>query len=256
MKFIKSSTEINLPFNLFADHFDVEKHFALQGIKKGFLGFPIAKISHNDFNQIVVKERKGMRFSYTQSSSNKIVVECYFVENIFTIILQIISLVFLVGFLFIPVKLIGQSVLVRNNIKKIQKNYLFVFDELVKENSRIVNEDNKYINSLQSKNNKEKDNIDLINRITSNPLDSVKRKIFATPPPFEINNVNSKAKNSTPPPFPKYEYYIVVNGEQKGPLDISTIQDLLNNNMLSDTTLIWTDGMSDWERISEIDFNS
>jgi uncharacterized RDD family membrane protein YckC len=42
-------------------------------------------------------------------------------------------------------------------------------------------------------------------------------------------------------------YYIVEQGQKKGPLNVSTLETMRTAGTLSDTTLVWRDGMTDWQ---------
>ncbi|CAA6801870.1 MAG: Putative virion core protein (lumpy skin disease virus) [uncultured Sulfurovum sp.] len=53
---------------------------------------------------------------------------------------------------------------------------------------------------------------------------------------------------TTPPPLPNTQtYYIALNGESKGPFDISAIKTYIQNNTLLKETLVWSEGMDGWE---------
>jgi hypothetical protein len=44
------------------------------------------------------------------------------------------------------------------------------------------------------------------------------------------------------------QYYYIINGEQKGPFDLETLQ----SKNLSPSTLVWREGLSDWTKASEL----
>ena len=129
---IKTSTRktIDLPFEAISNSFNLDKHFLLQGVKNH--RFLTAEIKKNDTNQIIVCERKGMRFSYSKLNNQQTEVECYFEYGIFTIIIYLIYLLFLIGFIIIPIIIGGRYLVTRNNIQKIEKNYLSVFENEIK----------------------------------------------------------------------------------------------------------------------------
>src|SRR5438552_11587147 len=42
-------------------------------------------------------------------------------------------------------------------------------------------------------------------------------------------------------------YYVVEQGQKKGPLELSVLQSMRQQGALSESTLVWTDGMADWQ---------
>jgi hypothetical protein len=61
-----------------------------------------------------------------------------------------------------------------------------------------------------------------------------------TPPPIKTNN-------------PKIDYFVNLNDEQMGPYDFDKIKVLLEFKNINENTLIWKDGMVDWDKISNLD---
>jgi len=252
---IKTSTRktIDLPFEAILNSFNLDKHFLLQGVKNH--RFLSAKIEKSDNNQIIVSERKGMRFSYSKLNNQQTEVECYFEYGIFSIIIYLIYLLLLIGFIIIPIIIGGRYLVTRNNIQKIEKNYLSVFENEIK----IIS--SKQTDLSRNSNNpppfkftntetiiKEVDKPQINNFNNTQPNINTK-----TPPPIPNEQFNP-IKNS-PPPIPQIkEYYIVFQGNQKGPLEVKTLKEMISLNMIDDNTLIWSEGMSDWEKISKIDF--
>jgi membrane protease subunit (stomatin/prohibitin family) len=55
-----------------------------------------------------------------------------------------------------------------------------------------------------------------------------------------------------PPPIPKGSWYYVENGERRGPMDTSALQQQLKAGTLSADTLVWKKGMSDWASASTL----
>jgi uncharacterized RDD family membrane protein YckC len=43
------------------------------------------------------------------------------------------------------------------------------------------------------------------------------------------------------------DYFVVEQGQRKGPLDLSALETMRRDGRLSETTLIWKDGMTDWQ---------
>ena len=48
-------------------------------------------------------------------------------------------------------------------------------------------------------------------------------------------------------------YHIAENGKAIGPYDYSSLKAMALNGKLKPDTLVWTQGMSTWEKASEID---
>lgn len=68
-------------------------------------------------------------------------------------------------------------------------------------------------------------------------------------------NQNNHNLSETPPPIPKKLYFVVQEGKQTGPFDLTTIQELIFSGAITKNTLLWTSGMSEWQpaiSISEI----
>src|ERR1700674_3450736 len=43
------------------------------------------------------------------------------------------------------------------------------------------------------------------------------------------------------------DYFVVEQGQKKGPLDLSVLETMRRDGSLSETTLMWRDGMADWQ---------
>ncbi|WP_027708058.1 SPFH domain-containing protein [Zooshikella ganghwensis] len=57
-----------------------------------------------------------------------------------------------------------------------------------------------------------------------------------------------------PPPLPQEKpFYVAINGQQQGPMPISQLQALVNNGMVTRESLVWCEGMSNWEKATEVD---
>lgn len=252
---IKTSTRktIDLPFEAISNSFNLDKHFLLQGIKNH--RFLTAEIKKNDTNQIIVSERKGMRISYSKSNNQQTEVECYFEYGIFFIIIALISLLLIFGFITLPI-IIGLRYLVtRNNIKKIEKNYLTVFESEIKIiASKQTDLSRNSINPPPFKFTNTETIVKEVDKHQINNFHNAKPNINKKTPPPIPNEQFNPIKNS-PPPIPQIkEYYIVFQGSQKGPLEVKTLKEMISLNMIDDNTLIWSEGMSEWEKISKIDF--
>ena len=256
MLLLKTSSKntINIPYDILANSFNLDKHFLLQGIKNHT--FLYAKIKENESNRILVNERKGMWFSYTKTNDNKTAVECYFPYGLLSIIVWVILLSLIIGFILLPVILLMRFLIVKQNIKKIEKNYLLVFEKELQNNQTSTSK-SKNEHSLPP-------NYSQINSLIS--VEETKK----TPPPFKTNtrsdneNILSgppplpqKLENSDktlPPPLPKtIEYYIEFQGNQKGPISIYTLKEMTKQHLIEKDTLIWREGMTEWKKISEIE---
>jgi len=56
----------------------------------------------------------------------------------------------------------------------------------------------------------------------------------------------------TPPPVPVSAFYLAVNEQPTGPYDIATITQMIHTGQISQDTLVWQQGMSDWIKAGEI----
>jgi hypothetical protein len=87
-----------------------------------------------------------------------------------------------------------------------------------------------------------------LNPIETQSKPSAKIEKIIEPIPFS---------SKTPPPIKKYdakiEYFIGVDGEQMGPYDLEKIKLLLEFKNINESTLIWKEGMNDWDTLSNIE---
>ena len=66
-----------------------------------------------------------------------------------------------------------------------------------------------------------------------------------------------KNKKATPPPIPVNQYYVAIEGKQAGPFELEKLVDLVKEGTLKKESLVWKDGMKDWEAAGNItDLNS
>lgn len=57
-----------------------------------------------------------------------------------------------------------------------------------------------------------------------------------------------------PPPIPVAEtFHVVVNGQQSGPFDMGTLQQMISKNQISKESLVWKQGMAAWTAASQVD---
>ena len=66
-----------------------------------------------------------------------------------------------------------------------------------------------------------------------------------TPPSVPTNQV-------IPPSIPKASYFVVINNQQVGPLHLQDIKKMLQDGQINRQTLIWKQGMSDWDVIANL----
>ncbi len=68
-----------------------------------------------------------------------------------------------------------------------------------------------------------------------------------------MSNLNSSQPEITPPPLPISKYYVANNGQQTGPFDVSTLQQMADNGKLTKDSLVWKKEMAKWERADSVD---
>ena len=58
---------------------------------------------------------------------------------------------------------------------------------------------------------------------------------------------------ATPPPKPQEPaFYAVINGQQAGPFPISTLKQMVSQNQLTRETLVWREGMANWQAAGSV----
>lgn len=59
---------------------------------------------------------------------------------------------------------------------------------------------------------------------------------------------------ATPPPMPApTQLYVAIDGKQTGPFDLETIKGMITSKQITDSTLVWKQGMAEWQKASEVD---
>jgi uncharacterized RDD family membrane protein YckC len=58
--------------------------------------------------------------------------------------------------------------------------------------------------------------------------------------------------NTSTDPDPSTGYYVVERGQKKGPLTLSALETMRQDGALTQSTLLWIDGMADWEPASKV----
>jgi membrane protease subunit (stomatin/prohibitin family) len=67
------------------------------------------------------------------------------------------------------------------------------------------------------------------------------------------NQQNQNPKTSSPPAIPTaIQFHAVINGVQAGPFTIEQIKHMISQNQFSKETLIWKDGMANWQQAIEV----
>lgn len=54
------------------------------------------------------------------------------------------------------------------------------------------------------------------------------------------------------PPVPSVKYNVVINGKPAGPYDEATLKTMLKSGEISSDSMIWTEGMTDWQPLNTI----
>ena len=65
-------------------------------------------------------------------------------------------------------------------------------------------------------------------------------------------NNQSLGNNQMPPPPPVTQYFLSVNGQQTGPLNLQQLQQLVTNGQLQRNTFVWKQGMQNWEEAGKL----
>lgn len=61
------------------------------------------------------------------------------------------------------------------------------------------------------------------------------------------NNQKTQNQNTNvPPPPPTTQYFVSVNGQQAGPFDMNTLQQMITQGQLTKETFVWKQGMQGW----------
>ena len=66
--------------------------------------------------------------------------------------------------------------------------------------------------------------------------------------------VNQVAQTgAVPPPIPTVAYHVAINGQAAGPYDMSSITQMVSDGQLTADSLVWKNGMAQWEKAGTID---
>lgn len=64
----------------------------------------------------------------------------------------------------------------------------------------------------------------------------------------------SSQTSAPPPPLPaETVWHVAVNDQPTGPHDLDAVRDLIKDSKLTGESLVWTEGMADWEAASSVD---
>lgn len=65
----------------------------------------------------------------------------------------------------------------------------------------------------------------------------------------DVLNKNKQGSGVTPPPIPtEASYFVASNGKPTGPFDMHTLLKMKNKGVLSENSLVWKEGMSEWQK--------
>ena len=67
-----------------------------------------------------------------------------------------------------------------------------------------------------------------------------------------LSNTNQNPNTPVPPVIPTAAYYVAVNGKATGPYNIDLLQQLAASGQLKSTTLVWKQGMANWEQAQTV----
>lgn len=69
----------------------------------------------------------------------------------------------------------------------------------------------------------------------------------------QFNNQQPPSFNQAPPPMqPVVSFHANINGQQFGPLDMATLQTMVNDGRIKNDTLVWKQGMSEWKPAGQV----
>lgn len=67
------------------------------------------------------------------------------------------------------------------------------------------------------------------------------------------NQPKNSAPNA-PPPLPQSKvFHVAINGQSQGPYPLTELKNLVTNGSVNQESLVWTDGMANWQKASEVD---
>ena len=211
----RRSTTLNYPFIELVKLIQNSKTsipLRMVGIKK-YLIAPKTTISDS---RIYVSERRISAVYYPDRDGNTVVEYSYEIHWLVLILWIITIFPLLVGIILVPLIVISSSSAVTFRINSVNK---YAYNALMELNPL----------TLESK----------------------------TPSKTEISsNYKSEKASTTPPPIKKQAsntaYFVCVNDEQMGPYDIEKLKLLYEFKNIDESTLIWKEGMEDWDALNNI----
>ena len=51
---------------------------------------------------------------------------------------------------------------------------------------------------------------------------------------------------------PQVQFYVAVNGQQAGPFDLATLQQMARSGQLTRASLVWKQGMAAWDAAGQV----
>lgn len=250
------SRELPIGFDEFSKQFSKELHYKLTGWNKFMQLTSYFRIleRNNDLIRLIDNGKDLDYIDYYRGINNKTFVRCSAKISAVYIIIAIILLVFIVGFLIVPIQLISNVLAAKSKVNKIAINSIKVLPTKtvdIQENSKptsatiendlVENRQNLVDNKFQSP--------------ESNLPPPIKPKISSTPPPIPITSTLTE-QNAVPPPLPKpsfeLRFYIALNGKQLGPYDTEKLKLLIEVGQLTRETLVWKKDMPEWDKANNI----
>jgi len=69
-----------------------------------------------------------------------------------------------------------------------------------------------------------------------------------------MGGINQQTTPSVvPPPIPTVAYHIAINGQSTGPFDISVLTQMASAGQFTADSLVWKNGMAQWEKAGAVD---
>lgn len=74
-----------------------------------------------------------------------------------------------------------------------------------------------------------------------------------------MSNINSPTEDphtqsqNTPPPIPTTMFHVVIDGEAKGPFDITALSRMISDGTVTKESFVWSNGMADWVKADTVE---
>jgi len=74
-------------------------------------------------------------------------------------------------------------------------------------------------------------------------------------PTYQDNNQRAlEPRRGAPPPLPGgNRYHVAVDGEATGPYSVEGLQQQLSSGVINENSLVWANGMPDWQKAIEVE---